>query len=125
MSHVPQRQYAETIRDLEAFNTYLTSLRLRNAPLRLRRMIAKLREIEEARVQGTLASLHARPDVVELIWSAVEAQEFADIFQGIRGYDPVTVKSLMQKALRGPQHPIQETSDRSNLARNTTFELRL
>ena len=88
-------------------------------------MIAKLREIEAARVQGMLASLRARPDVVELVWSAVEAQEFADIFHGICDYDPVIVKSLMQKALKGPPHPLQETSDRSNLGRNTTFELHL
>ena len=125
MSHVPQRQYAEIIRDLEAFDGYLTSLRPRSAPHRLRRMIARLREIEEARVQGTLAELHTRPDVVELVWSAVEAQEFADIFHGICDYDSTTVRSLMQKALRGPPHPVQETADRSNLGRNTTFELHL
>jgi hypothetical protein len=125
MAQVPQRQYAETIRDLEAFDAYLTSLRLRSAPHRLRRMIAKLREIEKARVQGTLASLDTRPDVVELVWSAVEAQEFAGIFHGICDYDPATVKSLMQKALKGPPHPLQETSDRSNLGRNITFELHL
>ncbi|MBI3796439.1 MAG: hypothetical protein HY268_05635 [Deltaproteobacteria bacterium] len=125
MAQVPQRQYAEIISDLEAFAAYLTSLRLRSAHHRLRRMIAKLREIEKARVQGTLASLHARPDVPELVWSAVEAQELADIFHGISDYDPATIKSLMQKALKGPLHPLQETSDRSNLGRNTTFELNL
>jgi hypothetical protein len=125
MPQVPQRQYAEIISDLEAFDAYLTSLRLRGAPHRLRRMIAKLREIEKARVQGTLASLQARPDLPELVWSAVEALEFANIFQGIRDYDAATLKSLMQKALKGPLHPLQETSDRSNLGRNTTFELHL
>lgn len=124
MTSVPQRQYAEIIADLEAFERYLQSIGIRNGPDRLRRIITKLHEIESARVQGTLAVLHRRPDVVDLVWSLVEGQEFADIFQGIRDYDPVIVKSLMQKVLKGPLHPLQETY-RSNLGRNTTFELRL
>lgn len=125
MTPVPQRSYTEVVNDLEEFETYLTSLKLRRAPDRLRCLTAKLREIEAARGAGTLASLNTRPDVTELVWSAVEGQEFADIFRGIRGYDAAVVKRLLQKALKGPLQPLHETSDGSNAGRNTIFELRL
>lgn len=119
-----QRLYAEIIGDLEEFEAYLATLRLRRAPDRLRAITTKLKEIEVARIQNQLPSLNKRPDVAELVWSLVEGQEFAEIFRGIRDYDPATIKRLMQKALKGPLHPNEETGA-SNIGRNTVFELRL
>jgi hypothetical protein len=125
MVSIPQRTYLELIHDLERFDAYLTGVKLQRSPDRLRLMIAKLKEIELARTRNELPLLNRRPDIVELIWSAIEGLEFAEIFRGICGYDAATVKRLMHKALKGPLHPGCETSSASNLGRNTVFELRL
>ncbi len=124
MTSIPQRLYAEILAELETFEAYLTNLRLRRAPDRLRGVMAKLKEMEVARIQNRLLSLNKRADVAELVWSLVEGQEFADIFRGIRDYNPMIIKKLLQKALKGPLHPGHETGV-SNVGRNTVFELRL
>lgn len=80
MTSIPQRLYAEILAALETFEAYLTNLRLRRAPDRLRGVMAKLKEIELARIQNRLLSLSKHADVAELVWSIVEGQEFADIF---------------------------------------------
>ncbi len=121
---IPQRPYAEILAELETFEGYLRTLGLRRAPDRLRDVLGRLKEIETARTRNRLPSLNKRPDVAELIWSLVEGQEFADIFRGIRNYDAVIIKKLLQKALQGPLHPTHETPV-SNIGRNTVFELRL
>jgi len=124
MASLPKRDYREILHDLEELEAYLTSLGFRRAPGRLRGIIANLREIEKARAENRLLSLNTHPRVSELVWSVVEGQEFAEIFRGIRGYDPQIVKALMRRALKGPLHPNNETT-RSNFARNTIFELLL
>jgi len=124
MASLPQLDYREIVRDLEDLQACLTSLGLRRAPVRLHGIIANLKEIEQARAENQLASLNAHPRVAELVWSVVEAQELADIFRSLQGYEPQVMKRLMQKALTGPLQPIHETLN-SNIARNTVFELAL
>jgi hypothetical protein len=124
MASIPERQYADIIQDLEELEKYLRRLGLRRGPDRLQILQAKLREIEQARVQNRSASLNTRSDIVDLVWSVVEGQEFADIYKGINGYDEQTVKVLMQKAFNGPLNPSLETKN-TNEGRNTVFELRL
>ena len=109
MAPLPQRSYAEVLRDLQDLETYLTNLGLHHAPDRLRGVVANLRELEEARAENRLAALKAHHRAAELVWSVVEGQQLADIFRGIRGYDSQVVKRLMQKALKGPLHPIDES----------------
>jgi len=124
MASLPERQYADIIHDLEELEKYLRRLGLRRSPKRLQILQAKLREIEQARVQNRSESLNTRPDVVDLVWAVVEGQEFSDIYKGISGYDEQTVKTLMQRAFKGPLNPGLETPN-TNVGRNTVFELRL
>jgi hypothetical protein len=91
---------------------------------RLRGAIANIREIENACAQGRAAALETESRLAELVWSLVEGAEFAEIFRGIRGYDPAVVKRLMRKAVAGPLDPRLETAS-TNMGRNTVFELRL
>jgi hypothetical protein len=123
---IPQRPYAEILAELKTFESYLRTLGLRRAPDRLQSIMTMVKEIEVARTENRLASLNKRRDVAELVWSVVEGQEFADIFRGIRNYDPAVIKKLLQNALKGPLHPGDEiATDGSNIGRNTVFELRL
>jgi hypothetical protein len=124
MTSIPTRDYRQILSDVQSLQAYLTKLGLQRAPDRLQGIITNLKEIEQVRAQNQLASLNTHPRVAELVWSLVEAQELAEIFKGIEGYHPQTVKRLMQKALTGPLHPINETLT-SNIARNTVFELTL
>ncbi len=121
---IPTRDYLEIVRDLEELAAYLTSLGVWRDPVRLQGMIANLKEIEQLRTQHQLATLDSHPRREELVWSLVEALEFSEIFHGIHGYNPDIVKRLMQTALAGPLHPIDETLN-SNIARNIVFELAL
>jgi len=122
MAPLPTRDYREIVDDLVALEGWLTKLGLRRGPDRLRGVVANIREIEKARSEGKLLTLNAHPRLDELVWSLVEGQEFAEIFRGVLGDDPQTIKRLMQKALGGPLHPLAETRV-SNVARNTNFEL--
>jgi len=125
MASIPQREYHEILRDLEDLESYLTSLGLHRVDEdRLRGVIANIKELEKARAENRLLAFNTDPRVAELVWSLVEGQELAEIFQGIRGYDPHIVKRLMQRALKGPLHPLHETIS-SNIGRNTMFELML
>ena len=118
--------YSEIIARLHAFDSYLVSLGLRRGPDRLRQLIRCVEQCEEARQKGQMEFLQQRPDVEDLVWSLVEGTEFACIYRGVQGYNPAVIKSLMQKALRGPLHPrLEAHHNSSNTARNTAFELRL
>jgi hypothetical protein len=124
MAPLPQREYREIVSDLEDLKMYLTNVGLHHAPDRLRDIVANIKEIEKARAEDRLPSLNARHRMAELVWSVVEGQQLAETFRGIRDYDSQTTKRLMQKVLKGPLHPIDETRC-SNEARNTFFELLL
>ena len=120
----PRRSYSEILADLAPFEEYVGSLKLPEASHRLRQIIAKIGEIEDARLRGSVDALYKRPDLPELVWSLVEGQEFIEIFRGLRGYDSAIMRDLLEKALRGPMNPARETNA-SNIGRNTAFELRL
>jgi len=123
MPQIPDRRYGEIATDLEEFDSYLSRLGVK--PLdRLRGAIANIREIENACAQGRAATLETESRLPELVWSLVEGAEFAEIFRGIRGYDPAVVKRLMRKAVAGPLDPRLENA-KTNMGRNTVFELRL
>jgi hypothetical protein len=83
----PGRSYSEILADLAPFEEYVGSLKLPEASHRLRQIIAKIGEIEDARLRGSVDALYKRPDLPELVWSLVEGQEFIEIFRGLRGYD--------------------------------------
>jgi hypothetical protein len=122
-----QRVYGDILRDLEDFRSHLVkSGLLRAGNSRLRRLIVDLNQLEEARVRGHLQQLEELPSekIKGLVWSLVEAQEFAEIFRGLDGHDPQIMKLLMRKVLKGTLHPSDETQS-SNLGRNTAFELLL
>jgi len=120
----PQRSYSEILADLAPFKEYVVSLKLPEASDRLRRVIANIVQIEDARLTDNMDALYKRPDFPELVWSLVEGQEFIEIFRGLRNYDPAVMQELLAKALRGPIDPSRETNA-SNIGRNTAFELRL
>lgn len=123
MSQIPDRAYGEIASDLEEFDSYLSRSGVK--PLdRLRGAIANIREIERACSQGCAEALERESRLPELVWSLVEGAEFAEIFRGIRGYDPAVVKRLMRKAVTGSLDPRLETAS-TNIGRNTVFELRL
>lgn len=123
MPQIPDRAYGEVASDLEQFDSYLSRLGVKGLD-RLRGTIANVREIEKACSEGSAKSLETDPRLPELVWSLVEGAEFAEIYRGIRDYDPAIVKKLMQKAIIGPIDPKLETAS-TNIGRNTTFELRL
>lgn len=124
MAPVSQRSYSEILQDLEAFDSYLKSIGLSRPHDRLRGMIANIRQLERARAENRLLLFNAHPRLVEIVWSLVEGQEFANIFRGLRGYDTEILKPLMEKAVSGPVQPINER-ETSRIARNTVFELTL
>jgi hypothetical protein len=126
MPSLPPRSYAEILDDLDGLEKYLTQLGLPRPYDRLRRMIANIREIEKVYGENRAASLEMSPRVEELVWSLVEGQEFAEIFRGVRDYDPDGAAPLLRKALSGPVRPTDEKEgSNSNFARNTIFELLL
>jgi hypothetical protein len=114
------RDYADILRELEEFETYLQGMCVPAA--RVASAIAGIREIQAAREEGRLRELNMHPQVDELIWSLVEGQEFTRIFRGLRGYDERAIRGLLKRALRGPRRVIWETAT-TNVARNTIFEL--
>ncbi len=123
MPRIPDRTYREIASELDNFDSYLSRLGVQ--PLdRLRGIISNVREIEKACSEGRARALETDPRLPELVWSLVEGAEFAEIFQGIQGYDPAIVKKLMRKAMTGPLDPKLETA-KTNIGRNTVFELRL
>jgi hypothetical protein len=104
---------------------------VRYIPERLCGAIANIRELDQARRENHLEHLISSNDpatsdrrVEELVWSVVEAQQLATIFEGVRDYERKIAKRQLEKALTGPLHPINET-DSTNVGRNTTFELLL
>jgi hypothetical protein len=88
---------------LEAFNEYLTKLKVRRIPDRVCDAIANVRELDQAHRENRLKDLISSNDpasdrrVQELVWSVVEAQQLVTIFKGIRGYEPL--KSICQSSL--------------------------
>jgi hypothetical protein len=120
---IPERLYREILDDLQEFESYLTSLRVK--PLdKLQGIIANIREIEQAYSQGRAAALETEPRLRELVWSLVEGAELAEIFRGIQEYDRAVIKRLMRNAVIGPVDPGLETGI-TNIGRNTIFELRM
>jgi hypothetical protein len=123
--------YPEILDRLEALKEYVTKLRVHYIPNRLCGAIANVRELDRARRENRLEHLvtsygPASPDrrVQELVWSVVEAQQLATIFEGLHDCDPKIVRRPLLKALTGPLHPIDETGS-TNVGRNTIFELLL
>jgi hypothetical protein len=121
-----RNEYSTLITKLRAFEGYLANMGLRRGPDRLRQLITRIEQCEEARKKGQLGLLQCRPDVEDLVWSLVEGTEFAGIYEGLKGYDSTVIKKLADKALSGPLHPgLEKPSNSGNVARNTAFELRL
>jgi len=120
-----QRQYSEIIADLSALENFLRGLGLHKGPDRLRQLAKNVATIDAALKAGTLISLEEREDVEDLVWSLVDAQEFVKIYEGLKDEPPDVIKPLFRKALQGTLHPGRETSYKSNIGRNTAFELRL
>ena len=120
-----QRQYSEIAADLARLESFLDGLGLHKGRDRLRQLAEHVTMIEQAYRSGTLDALTDRGDVEDLVWSLVDAIEFSDIYAGLHSESPEVLKPLFRKALRGTLHPGQETAYRSNIGRNTAFELRL
>ena len=122
---ISRRGYGEILRDLEALEAYLMSLGLRGAPNdRLRGLTADIRKLERVHAESGLQPLESQSQAqtAGLVWSLVEGKGWTEIFQGLKGYDPQVMSTLMRKAMKGPLYPQHETSN-SNLARNTVFEM--
>jgi hypothetical protein len=120
-----QRQYSEIVRDLTRLESFLLGLGLHKGTDRLRQLAKHVITIDQAYRSGTLGALSDREDVEDLVWSLVDAMEFSDIYAGLQGESPAVLKPLFRKALQGTLHPGKETAYRSNIGRNTAFELRL
>jgi hypothetical protein len=120
-----QRQYSEILDALADLETFLRGLGLHKGPDRLRQLAKKVEIIEQANTSRTLACLEQREDHEELVWSLVDAVEFTDIYAGLKDEPPAVLKPLFRKALQGTLHPGRETAYKSNVGRNTAFELRL
>ena len=120
-----QLQYPEIINDLVQLESFLLSLGLHKGTDRLRQLAKHVATIDQAHQSGTLDALSNREDVEDLVWSLVDAVEFSDIYAGLHSESPEILKPLFRKALQGTLHPGLETAHRSNIGRNTAFELRL
>lgn len=120
-----QRQYPEIIADLAALESFLRGLGLHKGPDRLRQLAKNVAIIDAALKAGTLDSLEKRKDVEDLVWSLVDAQEFIKIYEGLKDEPLDVMRPLLRKALHGTLHPGRETAYKSNIGRNTAFELRL
>jgi hypothetical protein len=123
MPRIPDRAYAEIVKDLGDFESYLRCLGVQEFD-RLRGVIANIREIEKACSDGRAKALETDPRLRELVWSLVEGAELAEIFRGIQSNNSATLKKLMRRAIAGPLDPKHETAN-TNIGRNTLFELRL
>lgn len=120
-----QRLYSDIAADLATLEAFLRGIDLHKGPDRLRQLAQNIDLIERANQSGTLDALSSRPDLEDLVWSLVDAAEFSDLYAGLHTESPSVLKPLFRKALRGTLHPGKETPHRSNIGRNTAFELRL
>jgi hypothetical protein len=130
---LPQWTYSEILDRLEALKSLLLKQKVENIPDRLLGMIANLRALEEASRERRTEQLFAPNDTAsadrrmqELVWSLVEGQQLAQIYDAISNYDsPEVLTKQLLKALRGPLNPVDEIDSATNEGRNTLFELLL
>ncbi len=66
-----------------------------------------------------------REGQVQFATALIEALEFAEALQQLRGVNPESLKRKLAVVLTGPPLPIDENSSSTNAARNTLFELYL
>jgi len=124
--NVERKTYQQILDKLKDLDSWLSALGLSNRADRIRLHISNIRKLEEARENGTLKKLAENRGNVQLMWSLIEAMEFADIYIHLRNYKPNILQKKLRAALKGPADPCAEiTSSSSNIGRNTMFELNL
>jgi len=124
--NVERETYQQILDKLKDLDSWLSALGLSNRADRIRLHISNIRKLEEARENGTLRKLAENRGNVQLMWSLIEAMEFADIYIHLRNYKPNILQKKLRAALKGPADPCAEMpSSSSNIGRNTMFELNL
>jgi hypothetical protein len=119
-----RQSYEDIIEQLKEVDSWLVAQGISGQHNRIHIHIANIRKLLDARADGTLRNLAEGIGQAQLMWSLVEALEFAEAYAALRDYDPGPLRQKLQDALCGPVEPFAETSS-TNLGRNTMFELSL
>lgn len=116
--------YQEILDKLKDLDSWLSSLGLSKQADRIRLHISNIRKLQQAYQNGMLRELTENQGKVKLMWSLIEAMEFADIYFALCNYERNVLRKKLKDALKGPVDPSKETH-KSNVGRNTMFELNL
>lgn len=118
--------YQEILDKLKDLDSWLSSLGVSKQADRIRLHISNIRKLQQAYQNDTLKKLAENRGTVQLMWSLIEAMEFADIYISLHDYEPKVLRKKLKIALKGPVDPGAEASAvSSNVGRNTMFELNL
>ena len=120
-----RQKYEDILDSLAELDDWLSSLGLRKGQNRIHRHLENIRYLKDLEETGQINRLNNDIErKIEIGWSLTEAIEFQNIFQALRNENPKLVKQKIKDALQGPADPNCENK-RSNLGRNTVFELNL
>lgn len=122
--NVESQTYQQILDALADLDAWLSGLGLPVRPDRIRLHIANISRLDKAQQDETLRALIEKKGQAKLLWSLVEATEFADAYTALRQHEPDGLRDKLRAALQGPADPSAEDPI-SNIGRNTMFELNL
>jgi hypothetical protein len=121
--------YQETIAKARKVLDILAAIGVKKGATRLHSHVANIEKVDSALARNGLRDAFAGASYCELqerlIWAVVETTELGEMLPGLLLYpDKGLLRKKLALALKGHSDPLRETS-RSNLGRNTMFELNL